>query len=101
MATFTLSQRDLEGILEDLDPIYRHIEDADEIDTVRNYAHTLRNVASQLQSLAHEYDEAADEAEREEEEEEEACSWCNRPFWEGGGRHDDTSECEECVSSDR
>jgi hypothetical protein len=73
MAVLELSQRDLEGILEDIDPVYRHIEDCKGSDTLRGYAQTLRRTANRLQWLAAEYEDMADNASAAEEEEECPC----------------------------
>jgi hypothetical protein len=68
MAVFELSQRDLEGILEDIDPVYRHIEDCEDSDTLRGYAQTLLNAARRLENLGGQYMDDADNADAEEEE---------------------------------
>ena len=93
------TQRDIEGVLEDLDPIYRGLDDCEDSDNLESYASTLDSVITRLTYLASDWHRYAAIAEREEEEDE--CSWCNRPFEEGGGRYGDSSECQECVSSDR
>lgn len=57
-----VSQRDLEGVLEDLDPVYRRIEDCEDTETLRAYAQTLRTAARRLTDLAFDYDQEAQRA---------------------------------------
>lgn len=75
MATFELSQREVESVLEQLDDVYRRIEDCEDSDTLRGHANALRQAARMCEHLARDYEQAADEADAEEEEGEE-CPHC-------------------------
>lgn len=109
------SQRDIEGVLEDLDPIYRGADDCDDSETLESWASTLDHVINRLTYLAHDWHRYARIAE-EDEADEETCPYCDLPLDECGchedekfctrcncrmpldcSEHDDTGICEDCV----
>lgn len=69
------SQREIEGVLEDLDPIYRDIEDCEDSEALHAYASTLYTVAARLQAMASEWHGQA----KDSEEHEQTCPQCGGP----------------------
>lgn len=57
------SQRDIEGVLEDLDPIYRGLDDCEDSDDLESYASTLDSVITRLTYLAADWHRYAQQAE--------------------------------------
>ena len=73
------TQRQIEGVLEDLDNAYRNAEDCEDTDELQGHINSLHRAIATLTSLAAEWEGYIEDAYEEEEEEDEyVCRNCGR-----------------------